>query len=276
MIVLGNVGIAVARKINQRGPSGETHRHAERELMRRGDVNYLWCCLFRWPRDHDSFPIHWPRNHRRSGETESAASLVKSRIFDPRYLPAIYQRHRADHHRLLRSSSDNDLVRMTARASVITQVSCDRFAQVRVTAARCVLEQMSALIREDLSSEALPNFYGKFVERRQRWNKGNSRRSGDSKIKLFSSAFIRDVSYPIGKAGWTLDQQLRFGPARAQESFGQGIGNECARSDSGSKVTLRMKFLEGEVDRESRDSQISGKRARRGKTGGVIIKTARD
>ncbi len=89
------------------------------------------------------------------------------------------------------------------------------------------------------------------------------------------SAFIRNVSYPIGKAGWTLDQQLRFGPARAQESFGQGIGNECARSDSGSKVTLRMKFLEGEVDRESRDSQISGKRARRGKTGGVIVKTPR-
>src|SRR5438067_10907243 len=276
MIVLENVGIAVARKINQCGPSGETHRHAERELMRRGDVNNLWCCLFRWPRDHDSFPIHWPRNHRRSGETESAASLVKSRIFDPWCLPAIYQRHRADHHRLLRPSSGNDLVRMTARASVITQIGRDRFAQVGVAAARRVLEQMSTLIGEDLSSEALPNFDGKFVERRQRWNKGNSRRPGNPEIKLFSSAFIRDISYPVGKAGWTLDQQLRLGPARAQESFGQRIGNECARSDSGSKVTLRMELFEGEIDGESGDPQISGQRARRGKTRRVISKTAGD
>src|SRR5438046_8326675 len=275
MIVLKNIGVTLTRKINQRRPARETHRHAERELMRRGHVNNLWRCLFRRPRDHDSFPVHWSRNYCRAGEARSAAGLIDSWLFDPRHLAPISQRHRADHHRLLRSSSDNALVRMTARASVITQVSCDRFAQVRVTAARCVLEQMSALIREDLSSEALPNFYGKFVERRQRWNKGNSRRSGDSKIKLFSSAFIRDVPYPVGTAGWTLDQQLRFGPARAQESFGQGIGNECARSDSGSKVTLHMKFLAGEVDRKSRDSQISGKRARRGKTGGVIVKTPR-
>src|SRR6266566_9600242 len=138
------------------------------------------------------------RNHRCTGETKSAAGLIESRIFDPRDLAPIHQRHRADHHRLLGSSSDNKLVRVTARASVITQISCDRFAQVGVAAARCVLEQMSALIREDLSSEALPNFYGKFVERRQGGNEGNSRRSGDSKIKLFSSAFVRDVPYPVG------------------------------------------------------------------------------
>src|SRR5437762_10392923 len=274
MIVLENVGIAVAREINQRRPACETHRHAERELMRRCDVNNLWRCLFRRPCDHDSFPVHWSRNYCRAGETKSAAGLIESWIFDPRDLTPIYQRHRADHHRLLRSSSNNNLVRMTSRASVITQIGRDRFAQFGVAAARCVLEQMSALIGEDLSAETLPDFYGEFVERSQCWNKGNSRRSGDPKIKLFSSAPIRDVFYPVRKAGWTFDQQLRLGPARAQESFGQGIGNECARSDSGSKVTLRMKFLEGEVDSESRDSQISGERARRGKTGGVIAKTA--
>jgi hypothetical protein len=54
------------------------------------------------------------------------------------------------------------------------------------------------------------------------------------------------------------------------------MGDECARSDSGSKVTFRVKFLQGEVDRESRDPQISRKRARGGKTGGVIAKTAGD
>jgi hypothetical protein len=274
VIVLKNVGVTLTREIDQRGPARQTHGHAKRKLMGRRHVNNFGRCLFRRPREHDSFPIHRSRNYRCSSETKSAPGLIESWIFNPRDLTPIYQRHRADHHRLLRSSSDNDLVRVTARASVVAQISCNRFAQVRVAATRCVLEQMSALIREDLSSEALPNFYRKFVERRQRWNKGNSRRSGDPEIKLFSGTFIRDVSHSVGKAGWTFDQQLRLGPARAQESFRQGIGNECARSDSGSKVTLRMKFLEGEVDGESRDSQISGERARRGKAGGVIAKTA--
>src|SRR5438067_3428930 len=220
MIVLKNIGVTLTRKINQRRPARETHRHAERELMRRRHLNNLWRCLFRRPCDHDSFPVHWSRNYCRAGETKSAAGLIESWIFDPCHLTPIYQRHRADHHRLLRSSGDNNLVRMTARTSVITEIGRDRFAQVGVAAARCVLEQMSALIREDLSSETFPNLDGKLVERRQGRNKRDARRPGDSKIKLFSSAFIRDVSYPIGKAGRTLDEQLRLGPARAQESFG--------------------------------------------------------
>src|SRR5438093_13510727 len=238
MIVLKNIGVTLTREIDQRGPACQTHGHAERELMRRCDVNNLWRCLFRRPCDHDSFPVHWSRNYCRAGETKSAPGLIESWIFDPRDLTPIYQRHRADHHRLLRSSSDNDLVRMTARASVITQISCDRFAQVRVTAARCVLEQMSALIREDLSSEALPNFYGKFVERRQCWNKGNSRRSGDSKIKLFSSAFIRDVSYPIGRWGGSLDRQWVLGQSWIKEGLGKELVTYCTRPVSGSMLTL--------------------------------------
>src|SRR5207248_4056389 len=58
VIVLENVGIALTRKVDQRGPARETHRHAERELMGRRHVNYFWRRLFRWPCDHDSFPIH--------------------------------------------------------------------------------------------------------------------------------------------------------------------------------------------------------------------------
>ena len=96
--------------------------------------------LFRPARDHDSFPVDRPWNNRCSSETKGATRLVKSGILDPRDLTPIYQRHRADHHRLLRSGGDDDLVRMTARASVITQIGCDRLAQIGVAAARRVLE----------------------------------------------------------------------------------------------------------------------------------------
>src|SRR5437588_3928325 len=120
MIVLENVSIALARKINESGPARRTHRHAERELMGRGDVNYFGRRLFRRPRDHDSFPVNRSRNHGRPGEAKNSASLVESGIFNPRDLTTIDQAHRADHHRLLRSSGDDNLVRMPACASVIT------------------------------------------------------------------------------------------------------------------------------------------------------------
>src|SRR5204863_9935576 len=92
VVVLKNVGIALAREIDERGPARETHCHAERELMGRCDINNFWCCLFRWTGDHDSFPVHWSRNYRRSSETKSAPGLVESRILEPRDLPAIYHR----------------------------------------------------------------------------------------------------------------------------------------------------------------------------------------
>jgi len=57
---------------------------------------------------------------RSPGEPKHAASLVKSRIFDPCNLTPIYQGHRADHHCLLRPSRDDDLLWMTTCASVIT------------------------------------------------------------------------------------------------------------------------------------------------------------
>src|SRR6266496_4577633 len=135
MIVLENVGVARARKIDQGRPPRKTHRHPERKLMRRSDVDDFWRRLFRWPRDRDALPINRSWNHCCSCETKGPAGLVKSRIFDPRNLTPIHQGHCADHHCLLRSSGDDDLVWMTACASVIAQISCERLAQVGVATA---------------------------------------------------------------------------------------------------------------------------------------------
>src|SRR6266516_6463553 len=119
VIVLENVSVARARKIDQSRPSRETHRHAERKLMGRCHVNYFRRGSFRWPRDHDSFPVNRSGNHGRAGETKSTTGLVKPRIFDPRNFTPVYQGRRADHHRLLRSGCDHDLIRMTARTPII-------------------------------------------------------------------------------------------------------------------------------------------------------------
>src|SRR6267154_5004371 len=90
MIVLENVGVARARKIDQRRPPRKTHRHAERELMGRSYVNYFRRALFRRPRDCDSFPVNRSGYDNRPGKAERSASLVESWILDPRDLAAIY------------------------------------------------------------------------------------------------------------------------------------------------------------------------------------------
>src|SRR5437016_11179978 len=135
MIVLENVSVAGARKVDQSRSSRETHRHTEWELMRRSDIDYFRRALFGRPRDCDSLPVNRPWNNRRPSESKSPASLVKSRVFDPRNLSSIYEGHCADHHRLLRSCCDDNLVWMTTRASVIAQISCERFAQLGVPTA---------------------------------------------------------------------------------------------------------------------------------------------
>src|SRR4029077_16968360 len=90
VIVLENVGVARARKIDQRGSPRETHRHAERELVRGSYVNYFWRALFRWSRDCDSLPVNRSWHDDRPGKAERSASLVKTWVLNPRNLAAIY------------------------------------------------------------------------------------------------------------------------------------------------------------------------------------------
>src|SRR6476660_8690231 len=130
--------------------------------MRRSDVDDFWRRLFRWPRDRDAIPINRSWNHCCSCETKDPAGLVKSRIFDPRNFTLIHQGHCADHHCLLCSSGDDDLVWMTACASVIAQISCERFAQVGVATARRILEEMGPFLCEDFRPESFPYCNGKF------------------------------------------------------------------------------------------------------------------
>src|SRR6266850_5398220 len=90
VIVLENVGVARARKIDQGRPPRETHRHPERELMGRSYVNYFWRQRFRRSRDCDSFPVNRSWHNVRAGKPKGSASLVKSWVLNPRYLAAIY------------------------------------------------------------------------------------------------------------------------------------------------------------------------------------------
>src|SRR5213080_5432153 len=130
VIVLENVGVARTCKIDQGRPPCETHRHTERELMGGSYVNYFWGALFGRPHDCDSFSVNRSWHNVRASKPEGAASLIKSWVLNPRDLTAIYQCHRADHHCLLRSSGDDDLIWFAARASVVAQISCQRLAQL--------------------------------------------------------------------------------------------------------------------------------------------------
>jgi len=54
------------------------------------------------------------------------------------------------------------------------------------------------------------------------------------------------------------------------------MDDESAGSDSGAKISFRMKLREGEVYGVSRGSQVSRKRSRRRKSRAAVVKASRD
>src|SRR5262245_25419377 len=120
MIVLKDVGVAGMGEIDQGPSASQTHSHSKRELMRRCYVDNLGRGTLRRSRKNNTFIVDRSRHDGRASKAEDSSSLIESRVFDPGHLTAIYQRQRADHHSLLRSRSNDDLVGMTARASMIT------------------------------------------------------------------------------------------------------------------------------------------------------------
>src|SRR5438552_4682974 len=128
---------------------------------------------------------------------------------------------------------------------------------------------MRSLLCENFLSKSFPYCDRKFIKRCDGGDKCDTGRAGDSEIKLMANPLIRNASYSIGKAGWTFYVCLCSCRLRAQESFRQRLGNECARSDFRLKVPFRMKSGESDVYREARYSQVDRKFTRGGESGRV-------
>src|SRR6476660_8296752 len=276
VIVFENVGVPLAGELDERGPARKTHRHPERKLMRRRDVNDLGRSPFGGSTDHDSLAIDRSRNDRAACKTKSAARLIESGIFDPRHFATIYQRQRADYHGLLRSGGNNDLIGLAARTSKIAKISCDGLAKIGVAVARSILEQVCSFSGKNLCPQTFPNFHGKLVERRDRRNEGDARRTCDPKIEFFSATCIGEIPNPVGKSGGRFGEPLDFWPPRAQTSFRKRLGDERTGADFRSEVALGMELVEGEVDGESGNSEIGGQGASGGKARRVIAKVPGD
>src|SRR5260370_42195552 len=115
---------------------------------------------------------------------------------------------------------------------------------------------MRSFLCENLSSESFPNFDGKFIQGGDRRHKGDTGRPGDSEIKLLTDPVIRNIFCPTREPRWTFYVWFCFCRARTQESFGQRLHDECARSNSRLEIAFRMKPGESDVYRETRYSQV--------------------
>src|SRR4051794_37144170 len=110
---------------------------------------------------------------------------------------------------------------------------------------------MRSFLRQNLCSQPFPDFDGKFIQRGDGWNKGDTRRPGDSEIELFTGSVIRNIFYPIRKPRWTFCGWYCFCRSRTQEAFRQRLRNKGARSNSRLKISFRMKPRQREVYREA-------------------------
>src|SRR5437879_8407465 len=73
-------------------------------------------------------------NYLYASQSKNPSGLLITGVFDPRDFTRIQHCQCADQDRLLHTSHDYDLVRMTARCSEIAQVRCNCLAQVGVAA----------------------------------------------------------------------------------------------------------------------------------------------
>src|SRR6266480_5298506 len=135
---------------------------------------------------------------------------------------------------------------------------------------------MRSFLCENLYSESFPNFDGKFIQGSDSWNKGDAGRPCDSEIELLTDPVIRNIFYPIRKPRRTFCGWCCFCRVRTQESFGQWLRDECARSYSRLKIAFRMKPRESDVYREPRYSQVSGQLTRGRQSGRVIVESCRN
>src|SRR5438128_12301348 len=125
---------------------------------------------------------------------------------------------------------------------------------------------MRSFLCENLCSEPFPNFDGKFIEGGDSWNKGDTRRTGDSEVELLTGSVIRNIFYPVRKPRWTFCGCCCCCRPRTQKGFRQWLRDEGARSNFRVEISFRMKPREREVYREPRHSEIGGQCARRRKS----------
>src|SRR2546430_15867322 len=100
---------------------------------------------------------------------------------------------------------------------------------------------MCSLFCEHFCPEAFPYLNRKFIKRRYSGNEGDTGRSGNPEIELFSNPLIRNISYPMRQAGRTVYVRFCFRRVRTQESFGQRLGDETAPPQFFFKKTLPKK-----------------------------------
>ena len=182
-------------------------------------------------RNHDSLAVERLGNNLDAGQSKDPSGLLITGVFDPGGFTRIQHSHCANQHRLLHTSHDDDLIRMTTRCSEIAQVCCDCLAQVSVAAIRRIAQQVDAFLRQNLRSEAFPDGYRKFVDCRNARDQRDACSCGRcSEIKLISDARIRNCSHAIRDAKWALDWLVGFRLVRCQKGFRKKIHDECSGS----------------------------------------------
>src|SRR5437867_8961396 len=134
---------------------------------------------------------------------------------------------------------------------------------------------MRSFFCEHFCPESFPNFNRKFIKRRYSGDEGDTGRSGNSEVELFSNPVIRNISYPMRQAGRTFYVRFCLRRVRTQKSFGQWLRDECARSNSRLEIAFRMKPRESDVYSETRYAQLRGQVTRGGESRRVVVETCR-
>ena len=143
VVVLEDPRPARARPLEEREPAVQAHRHAERVLVRRRDVDQPGTgSVAGTPADVEPLRVHGDRGQADPRRDQGAARALVARILDPRRVPGIEEHPRREIHRLLGAGHHDDLGRLAAHGPRLAEVRRDRLAKRRVAGRIAVVQEL--------------------------------------------------------------------------------------------------------------------------------------
>ena len=243
----------------QREAAGDAHRHAERVLVGRRDVDKPHA-LEPPPVDHQTLGVDPDRDEARPHGGEGAGSAAVTRILQAHPVSGVDQQPGREVERLLDAGDDRDLLRLAARAPGRPEMSGHRVTERPVAERLAAEEEPGRGAAQHPAGDLSPE------RRREQLQRGQVRAEGagppglEDRERPHPAPEARDPE--ASRPAWARRTLRR--PPHPEQRVGRHLPDERPRADRGADVALRLELGEGGDHRAPREAMLTGQVAARG------------
>jgi hypothetical protein len=260
VVVLEDPGSTRARPLEEREPPVEAHRHAERVLMGRRDVDQPGPGgAARAAPDVEPLPVHRHGLKADPRRDEGSARPLIARVLDPGRITGIEEHPRGEIHRLLRAGHDDHLRCLAAHGARLAEVRRDRLAERGVARRIAVVQELPRDAPPAPGDEPRPEVEREGVEsgqpRPERVGRGGATREGGARADE-ERATPGQARAPAGRVG------TRGFRARAEERLQERPHHRGPRPHAAFQVAFGEELPERGEHGVARGLEIARQHAR--------------